>query len=170
MILPLSIVASIYVYKMCSMLHFPPFQTYYYIESVLTSGYVLSAPANANGGTITTATKVASATNQLWRVQYNRNGTITLRPRSSPTYAMDIGTAANGITPVVLLSYTAGKVSQQWTQPTEGSGRRLVPSSNSASSMTIQGGSTTPGTPVILQPTSSSNSQIFNIVVRVMKR
>ena len=146
-------------------------QTYYYIESVLTPGYVLRAPDNANGGTITTATKDANATNQLWIIQNNISTTITLRPRSNPKYAMDIGTAENGLSPVVLQSYTAGKVNQQWRQYTAGSGIRLARTSNNAfTSMTIKGGSTEPDTPVILQPTSDNDSQIFKFEVRVMKR
>ena len=118
-----------------ALLRFSLIQTYYYIESVLQAGYVLQAPDDGNGGTVTTANKVTNSDKQLWSIQPNKGYTITLRPKSKTGYAMDIGTTVNGTTPVALFQYSSSKTSQQWIQQTLGNGSCSFTSSKSA--MTI---------------------------------
>ena len=152
-----------------ALLRFSLIQTYYYIESVLQAGYVLQAPDDGNGGTVTTANKVTNSDKQLWSIQPNKgNSTITLKPKSKTGYAMDIGTTVNGTTPVALFQYSSSKTSQQWIQQTF-NGSYSFTSSKLAISMTIQKSSTEPGTLVILQPTKYTYNQLFNLLkVRVL--
>ena len=90
-------------------------QKLYYIRSVHAPEYVLTAPADPNDGTITMSPKSANEDpNQLWSIEDNSNGTITIISQGYQAYALDAEELIQEGDPVVLKPFEENKPSQQW--------------------------------------------------------
>ena len=141
-------------------------QISYYIQTVLDSEYVLAAPADPNGGTVTLSPKAANVNpNQLWSIQGNSNGTITIISQGNQAYAMDAGEPAQDGNPVILKPFEENKPSQQWKRE----GLYLMPSSNNpnglAMAVSIGGATSLSGAEIILLMKNEVDYQKFEFVV-----
>ena len=141
-------------------------QNSYYIRSVLDSEYVLAAPADPNGGTVILNPKAANLDlNQLWSIQGNSNGTITIISQGNQVYAMDAGDMAQESNPVILKPFEENKPSQQWKRE----GLYLIPSSNNpnglAMAVSIGGAKSLSGAEIILLMKNEVDHQKFEFVV-----
>ena len=125
--------------------------------------YVLTAPADPNDGTITMSPKSANEDpNQLWSIEDNSNGTITIISQGNQAYALDAGELIQEGDPVVLKPFEENKPSQQWKLE----GLYLIPSSNSGLVMTIKKrGDALSGAELILSMKNDDEYQRFDFVV-----